>query len=111
MGSFGTVSKYELVPYFVALNSTVSGFENIQLLLLFSIFILTTLITSSGLIELSETRTINCELIESAKTVEQQELTSKDVSFERNLTLPIVAVCCSSKTPLPIVSFLSLIHI
>jgi hypothetical protein len=41
----------------------------------------------------------------SAKTAEQQELTSNDVSFERNLTLPIVAVCCSNKTPLPIVSF------
>jgi len=105
MANFGTEIIYELASYFFALNSTVSGFEIFQVLLVFSIVILIILITSFGLIELSGTRIINCELIVSAKTVEQQYLTSNDVSFERNLTFPIVAVCCSSKIPLPIVSF------
>ena len=67
MANFGTEIIYELVPYFFALNSIVSGFEILQVLLVFSIFILIILITSYGLIELSGTRTINCELIVSQK--------------------------------------------
>src|SRR5450759_336175 len=77
-----------------------SGFENFQVLLLFSIFVLTILSTSYGLIELSETLTINCELVVSAKTVEQQTFTAYF-----NVTIPSMdAVCCSNKTPLPIES-------
>ena len=99
--NFWTEIKYELVPYFFALNSTTSGLENFQVRLEFSIFILTILITSKGLIELSETLTIKSELSVSAKTVEQQYLTAYF-----NVTIPScrVAICCSRRIPLPIVS-------